>query len=333
MIFLVDAGNTRVKIGWLWRGQREPQPLAAGLNDLQSLAPQLHRLYAAHLAALTDTAARAPGGARDSNHARGGSHSTFASGEGAPGAQKPAGAPTAPAAIGVSSAGSQTMQALNAVFERTLGCSIHWHHSSGQAAGMLSLYQPPEQLGPDRWAAMLGMMPHVRQSQGPVLLATFGTATTVDTLVPAHSVSGITEQTEQTAQPLRAEAPPVQAVFLGGLILPGHTMMLQSLAQGTARLPVASGTPAPFPTHTHQAIYTGVVAAQTGAVLRQWQGCLAQFGVAPQVYCSGGNWPAVEPEVQQALAQAQQAAGQAAQPAWFVQSPVLDGLAVLAEQP
>src|SRR3546814_3488501 len=58
-------------------------------------------------------------------------------------------------------------------------------------------------------------------------------------------------------------------VFYGGLILPGPALMRSALATGTANLPEANAPFAAYPTHTHQAISSGIAAAQAGALLRQ----------------------------------------------------------------
>src|SRR3546814_19763240 len=84
-------------------------------------------------------------------------------------------------------------------------------------------------------------------------------------------------------------------VFYGGLILPGPALMRSALATGTANLPEANAPFAAYPTHTHQAISSGIAAAQAGALLRQWREGIERFGQAPQVYSTGGAWLMVEP--------------------------------------
>ena len=62
--------------------------------------------------------------------------------------------------------------------------------------------------------------------------------------------------------------------FLGGMILPGLGLMLGALARGTAQLPqVAPGAdafaaPPTFADHTSDAILSGCLAAQAGAIER-----------------------------------------------------------------
>ena len=90
---------------------------------------------------------------------------------------------------------------------------VDWLLPTAACAGVRNLYENPERLGADRWAALIG----ARHSHaGPCLVVTAGTATTVDLL----SATGD---------------------FLGGLILPGVELMQQALARGTAQLPLAEG--------------------------------------------------------------------------------------------
>ena len=66
------------------------------------------------------------------------------------------------------------------------------------------------------------MLSRLPGAHPPFLLASFGTATTIDTVGPDN-------------------------VFAGGLILPGPAMMRNALAHGTANLPVADGASSPIP--------------------------------------------------------------------------------------
>jgi type III pantothenate kinase len=196
------------------------------------------------------------------------------------------------AAMGVNVAGSVVAEMLTEVF-REASCPLSWNASATRQLDVHNGYDKPEQLGADRWAALLGLAGHFPKAHPPLVLATFGTATTVDTLSPAKR-------------------------FEGGLILPGPALMRQSLAQGTANLPLASGAGSDYPTHTLQAISTGVVAAQTGAVWRQCEITHRRFGVVPILCVSGGGWPEVEPEIRRMLASLE---------IKFIAHPVLDGLA------
>ena len=135
---------------------------------------------------------------------------------------------------------------------------IEWLRPGQQACGVRNLYDNPGQLGADRWAALIGA-----RALHPcaTLVVMAGTATTVDLL----SASGD---------------------FLGGLILPGVELMQQSLATGTAQLPLANGRFALQPRSTIDAIRSGCLQAQAGAVERMFQ----QIAAEPDALCllSGG---------------------------------------------
>lgn len=279
MLLLIDAGNTRIKLGWLDRrtGRRETSALTFAHE------------HAGHLAAELEQLGLAP-----------------------------------QAALGVNVAGAAAGQALSDLLEQHYRFAVQWVTPQPLAAGVINGYDIPGQLGADRWMSMLGVAP--RAQHGPILLASFGTATTIDTLAP-----------EPVADPMPAadgQHAPDRPLwrFHGGLIFPGPALMRSSLARGTANLPEAEAPVASFPTHTHQAISSGIAASQAGAVLRQWREGLERFGQAPRVFCSGGAWPIVEHEIRRGLARAQTDLGLPVQDITWVAAPVLDGLARLAMQ-
>ncbi|NHZ36175.1 type III pantothenate kinase [Massilia rubra] len=138
-------------------------------------------------------------------------------------------------------AGSKLRDQLQLMMPST---DVTWFASKAQLAGLRNAYRDPSQLGCDRFAAALGaraLMPGQA-----VIVATCGTATTID----AVSADG---------------------VFLGGMILPGLGLMATSLARNTAQLPqVAPGAtlPAGFADNTADAILSGCLSAQAGAIER-----------------------------------------------------------------
>lgn len=133
-----------------------------------------------------------------------------------------------------------------------------------QLAGVTNGYRNPAQLGCDRFAAAIGaraLAPGL-----PVIVANCGTATTIDAIT-------------------------AEGVFLGGMILPGLGLMASSLARHTAQLPQiadAAALPAGFADNTDDAILSGCLAAQTGAIERAMrmhgaQACLLSGGAAPRI--------------------------------------------------
>lgn len=130
--------------------------------------------------------------------------------------------------------------------------------SAARAGGVTNLYKNPGKLGVDRWCALIGAR---SLGASPRLVVMAGTATTID------SLDG-------------------EGHFIGGLILPGLDLMRTSLAQGTAALDVRNGEYLPAPRCTEDAILSGCVEAQLGAIERAF-GRLA----ASDACCllSGGN--------------------------------------------
>jgi len=82
------------------------------------------------------------------------------------------------------------------------------------------------------------------------------------------------------------EAIDTEGRFLGGLILPGVDLMLRSLARETAGLPFAAGQHQAWPQCTDDAIVSGALEAQAGAIERAWQRLAA---VEKSCLISGGN--------------------------------------------
>lgn len=126
--------------------------------------------------------------------------------------------------------------------------ALEWFASTAALGGVRNNYLNPAQLGCDRFAAAIGA--HALFPHGPLVVATCGTATTVD----AVSADG---------------------VFVGGMILPGLGLMAASLAKNTAQLPpvvlnaaLQTSLTQPFADNTDAAIVSGCVAAQAGAIER-----------------------------------------------------------------
>jgi type III pantothenate kinase len=144
----------------------------------------------------------------------------------------------------------------------------HWAVSSAAEAGLTNGYDHPTRLGADRWVAMIGaharMLRHVNGvAPKPMVVVMVGTAVTVE----AIDASG---------------------KFLGGLILPGHGIMLRALESGTAGLRVPTGEVCEFPTNTSDALTSGGTYAIAGAVERMVQHVRQHCGAEPACYMTGG---------------------------------------------
>ena len=143
--------------------------------------------------------------------------------------------------------------------------SARWVVPASEAAGVKNGYDHPTRLGADRWVAVIGAHAHARKRgfDGPVLTVMVGTAVTVDALSAG-------------------------AEFLGGLILPGHGIMLRALEGGTAGLRVPTGEVRDFPTNTSDALTTGGTFAITGAIERMFRLLTKREGREPLLLMTGG---------------------------------------------
>lgn len=140
-----------------------------------------------------------------------------------------------------------------------------WVVPSASEAGLHNGYDHPSRLGSDRWVAMIGARQRVLASgpPRPCVVVMVGTAVTV-------------------------EAIDTEGNFLGGIILPGHGIMLRALESGTAGLHVPTGEVTDFPTNTSDALTSGGTFAIAGAVQRMADNLQRRCGEAPVVYMTGG---------------------------------------------
>ncbi|MGO4382190.1 type III pantothenate kinase [Pseudoduganella sp. RAF53_2] len=146
--------------------------------------------------------------------------------------------------------------------------AIEWFASVPSRAGVRNAYRNPLQLGCDRFAAAIAA--HALCPGKAIVVANCGTATTIDAITP-------------------------DGTFLGGMILPGLGLMASSLAKNTAQLPqIAPGARLPegFADNTGDAILTGCLAAQAGAIERAYE-----LHQAVECIISGGAAPYVSPAV------------------------------------
>jgi type III pantothenate kinase len=174
-------------------------------------------------------------------------------------------------------------------------CSPRWVVSSAAEAGIVNGYDHPTRLGADRWVAMIGAR-HRMLAEGParpMVVVMIGTAVTV-------------------------EAVDAYGKFLGGLILPGHGIMLRALESGTAGLHVPTGEVREFPTNTSDALTSGGTYAIAGAVERMVQHVRAHCGAEPACYMTGGAGWKMAPSMNGNFE--------------LVDSLIMDGLLVIAQE-
>ncbi|MEI6000656.1 type III pantothenate kinase [Paraburkholderia bengalensis] len=184
--------------------------------------------------------------------------------------------------------------------------------SAAQQCGVTNAYTTPSQLGSDRWAGMIGA--RATFPGEPLLIATFGTATTLEALT-------------------------ADGVFIGGLIAPGWSLMMRSLGENTAQLPTLDAAAARgllagnaagahesgavrhaawFAKDTPRSLSSGCALAQAGLIERMWRDLQDEWQVPVRLVVSGG----AAGELTQALAV----------PFTRHDSLVLAGLALIAAQ-
>jgi len=168
-----------------------------------------------------------------------------------------------PSAIAIASvAGSSVNERVGAALAR-FAVAPKWLASPARACGITNRYENPAQLGIDRFAALVAA--HARH-RGECLVVTAGTATTIDVLA-------------------------ADGIFRGGLILPGLELMKRALAENTAGLPLARGTFRAEPRNTADAIESGCLHAQAGAIERM----RAQLGREARCFMTGGAVEVIAP--------------------------------------
>ena len=140
-----------------------------------------------------------------------------------------------------------------------------WVVPTDHEAGVSNGYDHPARLGADRWVAMIGARQRIvaRGQPRPMVVVMVGTAVTVEALDAGGR-------------------------FMGGLILPGHGIMLRALESGTAGLHVPTGEVCPFPTNTSDALTSGGTFAIAGAVQRMVDHVRQFCGEEPACIMTGG---------------------------------------------
>lgn len=157
------------------------------------------------------------------------------------------------------------------MLQQRLPIPIDWFVSPPQAAGVRNDYREPTQLGCDRFAAAIGA--HALFPASELLIVNCGTATTIDVV----SADGN---------------------FSGGMILPGLHLMIESLARDTAQLPLVtiSASSQKFADNTNDAITSGCVAAQIGAIEHAFAFQLASHATL-RCIVSGGAAAEIAPQL------------------------------------
>jgi type III pantothenate kinase len=168
-----------------------------------------------------------------------------------------------PGQVYISSVASQELEA-----SLTHWCNQNWDiepvfiHSTAEACGVINSYSEPERLGVDRWLSMIALQ---AKMPGPVCVVDCGTAVTID-------VIGLDGQ------------------HLGGLILPGFGMMLQSLTENTSiAFDSAVASNGFLATDTETAVAAGGVLAVAALVEQVQQEVAAEYSIQIDLVLTGGD--------------------------------------------
>lgn len=167
-------------------------------------------------------------------------------------------------------AGDAVLQQFKALVpEKT---ALHVVQAQAETCGVYNGYAQPETLGVDRWAALLGAWSMRRV---PCVVVNAGTAITVDALN-------------------------ADGEFLGGTIMPGLGLMMQSLRANAAQLDVdtKSAEVQDFPDNTADAIYAGCLNGAVGAVAAMTGHLAKQGDTMPVLVLSGGDAEALKNALQ-----------------------------------
>jgi len=220
MILAIDAGNSRVKWGWL---EDPPQPgaelrwsgiAAVSLIEFAASSDHVNPFSITH---------------------------------------------EAPESIVISNVAGEGAHQLLVNWTSIFDAEPLWLRGEAERCGVRSRYERPEQLGPDRWAALVAAR---ALHSGACLVVNSGTATTVDMLG-------------------------ADGTFLGGAILPGVELMRFVLHEHTGRLPIQEGQYRDAPRNTVDAIETGCRHAQAGAIERMYR-AFRELEASPLCMISGG---------------------------------------------
>ena len=169
--------------------------------------------------------------------------------------------PTAIAAISVA---RHRNEAFTRFCEKQWALSPCWHRSLRAGFGVSSLYEPPDALGVDRFAALVGA--RARFPGQAVCVADCGTAITID------AMDG-------------------EGVFQGGAILPGLLAAADALRAIAPHLaiPAHDRFYAAYGRTTHDAMGAGLVLGAAGAIERIFRDQGAVHGHHARLVLTGGD--------------------------------------------
>jgi type III pantothenate kinase len=199
--------------------------------------------------------------------------------------------------IAVSVMGQKFERALAAAVRARFGLRTEFVRSARRCAGVRNAYRDVWRLGADRWVGVIAA--HALAGDRPVLVASIGTALTIDV------VTG-------------------DGRHLGGAIAPGPDTMIASLLSGTQGIrrrasgsrPAGKRSRSLFAADTASALDAGAAFAAAAFIDRACAEARAALGARPVLLLTGGAARALQPYIKSAFR--------------LVPDLVLRGLAVLA---
>ena len=170
-------------------------------------------------------------------------------------------------AIAANVAGEGVSASITALLKKA-EIDVVWAKAEAKTLGLKNNYQSPESLGVDRWAAMVAAF-KCYLNQPACLVVNAGTALTIDAIY--------------------------QNAFIGGLIVPGFSMMQNALLQNIAAVNSQYGQIKTFPLSTADASASGVLSAIVGAIVMQADKLESYCQDVPTVVMTGGDAPMLMP--------------------------------------
>ena len=153
--------------------------------------------------------------------------------------------------------------------QKTFQIAPHYAFVSKGFSGLVNAYSPVENLGIDRWLALIAATDCF---QKPICVADIGTAVTIDSI----------DETNK---------------YIGGVILPGLMVMRQSLQQNADAITTLQEQKIDsyFATNTQQGVHAGTVLAIAASVDKMIEKLQQQTNEAVTCVLSGGDANQIKP--------------------------------------